>query len=102
MPKPQPDLKIAGEGDNSDEMKQHYVSEIAKRMNAIDNLRGEIKDLKNEAKESHGILKGSLAGALKLLRDTKEGRQAKKEIERQRDELFALCKDLPLFGGGKD
>jgi predicted transcriptional regulator len=89
-------VQEAALGSNIDGYKKEVVEFVAKKMAAIDGIRGEIKDKLNEAKEA-GILKQAVRGAVNDLRMTEEQRQATEEVSEARKELTRLCRDLPMF-----
>lgn len=57
------------------------IKHVAELENKRTILAGEIKDILNEHKESHGTPKGAIRKAVKLLAMTEETYQAKKEVE---------------------
>lgn len=83
----------------NDKLLVAHVTKIAQTMNAIEELRGEIKDELNLAK-SNGFLKMAVKKAIKVLRMTEEQKQSEEEITSEAMRITALCADLPLFGGG--
>jgi uncharacterized protein (UPF0335 family) len=82
--------------DNFDALLRDYVEKVAKKENSIDGIRGELKDILNEAKNA-GFLKTSIRKAVRKLRMTQEQIQAKTEVDEAAEQYFNLCKDLPLF-----
>jgi len=77
------------------------IEYIAKKMNAIEALRGDIKAKKSELKDS-GFSKIATSRALKFLRMTDEQRQSEEEIREQTDMITEQCADLPLWAAAND
>jgi len=86
----------ASAGHNMDKLKVDYVRDFANLEKQIIEIRGQQKDMLNDAK-SDGILKTAIRGAAKNLFKTDEQKQAQKEVDDETDYITALCKDLPLF-----
>lgn len=83
-------------GDNSGKLLVDYVERYTKKLEAVEAIRGEMKDILNEAKND-GFLKTAIRKTVKNLRLTEEQRQAKQEIDEATRHYTELCQDLPLF-----
>lgn len=80
---------------NDDDLIKH-VEYIAKIDRQIDGLKEKRKDRLNVAKDQ-GHLKGGINKAVGLLLASAEKQQAKNEVQKEAERIFALCRDLPLF-----
>ncbi len=83
-------------GHNSDELLKKYVISIASLERKKAEIVSQIKEEKMSAKED-GLLVTAIAGAVKDLMKTQEQRDARSSVEVERERIFNLCCDLPLF-----
>jgi len=83
-------------GHNSDELMKKYVKSITQLERQKAEIVTKIKEEKRSAKED-GFTVTAIAGAIKDLMRTQEQRDARDNIETERQRIFNLCVDLPLF-----
>ena len=81
---------------NSDELLQKYVTNIATLEQEKAEIVSKIKEEKRSAKED-GFLVTAIAGAVRDLRSSQEQRDTRDNVAVERQRIFEICLDLPLF-----